>query len=132
MKDRYNPQDRLVQKGEKDMSLIEIAKTAQVPSGTMHAFQVEDKKILIANVDGKYYAINGICTHMGGDLSKGKLEGKIVTCPRHGAKFDVTTGKSVSGPKIAFLKLKTQDEPAYEVKVEGDSLKIDSTLLKQA
>jgi len=112
------------QKGEK-MSLIEVGKTNQVPPGVMKLFQVEGKKILVVNVEGKIYAINGVCTHLGGDLSKGKLEGKIITCPRHGSRFDVTTGESVSGPKMAFLKLKTKNETIYEVKIEGESIKID-------
>ncbi len=107
------------------MSLIEVGKTNQVPPGVMKLFQVEGKKILVVNVEGKIYAINGVCTHLGGDLSKGKLEGKIITCPRHGSRFDVTTGESVSGPKMAFLKLKTKNETIYEVKIEGESIKID-------
>jgi 3-phenylpropionate/trans-cinnamate dioxygenase ferredoxin component len=107
------------------MSWVEIAKTNQIPPGTMQAFSVEGKKILVTNIDGNIYAINGICTHMGGDLSKGKLDGKIVTCPRHGSRFDVTTGVSISGPHIAFLRLKTGNEPAFETKVEGDILKIN-------
>lgn len=107
------------------MSFFEVAKTNEVPNGTMKAASIQDKEILIVNYDGNYYAINRICTHMGGDLSKGKLEGKIVTCPRHGSKFDVTTGKSISGPRIGFLKLKTKDEPSYQVKVENGSIKID-------
>ena len=105
--------------------MIEVAKTNQVPPGVMKLFQVEGKKILVVNVEGKIYAINGVCTHLGGDLSKGKLEGKIITCPRHGSRFDVTTGESVSGPKMAFLKLKTKNETIYEVKIEGESIKID-------
>jgi 3-phenylpropionate/trans-cinnamate dioxygenase ferredoxin component len=113
--------------GRKHMSLTEVCKTSQVAPGTMKAFQVEGKKILIANIDGNYYAINNACTHMGGDLSKGTLDGQIITCPRHGSRFDVTTGKSISGPKIAFLRLTTKDEIAYEVKVEGDSIKINLT-----
>jgi 3-phenylpropionate/trans-cinnamate dioxygenase ferredoxin subunit len=111
-------------KKERIMSLTEVAKISQVPAGTMKLFQVDDKKILLVNYEGKIYAINGICTHMGGDLSKGKLEGKIITCPRHGSRFDVTTGESISGPKIAFLKFTTKNEPVYEVKVEGESIKI--------
>jgi nitrite reductase/ring-hydroxylating ferredoxin subunit len=107
------------------MSLIEIVKVNQLPPGTMRSFPIEGKTVLIANIDGNYYAINNTCTHMGGDLSKGKLEGKIVTCPKHGARFDVTTGESISGPKIAFLKLKTKNETVYEVKVEGNSVKIN-------
>lgn len=107
------------------MSFIEVAQVNEVPSGTMKSYSAGGKQILIANIDGKLYAIDDVCTHAGGDLSKGKLEGKIVTCPRHGSKFDVTTGKCISGPKIAFLRLKTKDETAYEVKVEENKIKIN-------
>jgi 3-phenylpropionate/trans-cinnamate dioxygenase ferredoxin subunit len=107
------------------MSFFEVAKTSDIPEGTMKAVSIQDKEIVIVNYDRNYYAINRICTHMGGDLSKGKLEGKIVTCPRHGSRFDVTTGKSISGPKIGFFKLKTKDEPGYQVKVDNDIIKID-------
>ena len=79
---------------------------------------------MISNIEGKFYAVNNICTHAGGDLSKGKLEGKIITCPNHHAKFDVTTGKCVSGTKIGFIRLKANDEPVYELKIEGNSLKV--------
>jgi len=107
------------------MSFTEVAQVNEVPTGTMKSYSVGGKQILVANIDGKLYAINSVCTHAGGDLSKGKLEGKIVTCPRHGSKFDVTTGKSISGPKIGFLRLKTKDETAYEVKVEENKIKIN-------
>jgi 3-phenylpropionate/trans-cinnamate dioxygenase ferredoxin subunit len=107
------------------MSFIEVAQVNEVPTGTMKSYSAGGKQILIANIDGKLYAINGVCTHAGGDLSKGKLEGKIVTCPRHGSKFDVTTGKCISGPKIVFLRFKAKDETAYEVKVEENRIKIN-------
>ena len=107
------------------MSFFEVAKTSEMPEGTMKAVSIQDKEIIVVNYDGNYYVINRICTHMGGDLSKGKLDGKIVTCPRHGARFDVTTGESISVPRIGFLKLKTKDEPSYQVKVDNDGIKID-------
>jgi len=107
------------------MSLYEAAKTSDIQEGTMKAVSIQDKEIVIANYGGNYYAINRICTHMGGDLSKGKLEGKIIICPRHGSRFDVTTGKSISGPRIGFLKLKTKDEPNYQVKVDNGIIMID-------
>ena len=107
------------------MSLYEVAKTSDMPEGTMKAVSIQDKEIIVVNYEGNYYAINRRCTHMGGNLSKGKLEGKIVTCPRHGSRFDVTTGESISGPRIGFLKLKTKNEPNYQVKVDNDSIKID-------
>ena len=108
------------------MSFIEIAKVEEIPEGQMKLFTIGDKNILIVNFEGIYYAINGRCTHMGGDLSKGKLEGKVVTCPRHGSQFDVTTGTCIGGPKIGFIKLKAKDEAFYEVKVEDKSIKFNT------
>jgi 3-phenylpropionate/trans-cinnamate dioxygenase ferredoxin component len=108
-----------------NMSFVKAAMTTDVPAGGMIGVQVDGKKLLISNVDGKFYAINGICTHMGGDLSKGKLEDGVVTCPRHGSRFDVKTGKNLSGPKILFLKLSTGDENAFAVKVESDQIMVD-------
>ena len=107
------------------MEYLEVGKTGEITEGTMKACIAQGKDILVANYGGKYYAIGGKCTHVGGDLSKGKLDGKIVTCPKHGSKFDITTGESISGPKIGFLKLKTKNEPSYEVKIEGDSIKVN-------
>ncbi|MBM5805423.1 MAG: Rieske (2Fe-2S) protein [Candidatus Verstraetearchaeota archaeon] len=109
------------------MGFVKVAEIQEIPVGTMKMVKLGEKEILIVNIGGKFYAIGNKCTHMGGDLSRGRLEGNMVTCPRHGAKFDVTTGKSIAGPKIGFLRVKTGDEPAYEVKVEGNDilLKID-------
>ena len=59
-------------------------------------------------------------------LSKGKLEGKVVTCQRHGSQFDVKTGTCIGGPKIGFIKLKAKDEITYEVKVEDKSIKVNT------
>ena len=93
----------------------QVAETTEVPSGSMKKVTVDGKEILVANVEGTYYAIVNKCTHRGGDLSKGSLSGKIVKCPRHSAKFDVTTGKVEAGPA------KTP-EPTFEVKVEGKNI----------
>lgn len=101
------------------MSLIEIAQVNEVPTGTMKSYSVEGKQILISNIDGNFYAINNICTHAGGELSKGKLEGKIVTCPNHSSKL------IISGPKIVFFTLKCKDETIYEVKVEENKIKVN-------
>ena len=80
--------------------------------------------MLIANVNGNYYAINDRCTHAGTDLSQGTLEGSIVECPKHHSKFDVTTGNVVSPPKIAFFRPKIQNETSYQVKVENEDIMI--------
>lgn len=100
------------------MGFVKVAETSEIPVGKMKMVKLEDKEILIANVNGNYCAIANRCTHRGGDLSRGSLDSSIVTCPVHGARFDVTSGKAISGPKILFFKAKTNDEPTYEVKIE--------------
>jgi 3-phenylpropionate/trans-cinnamate dioxygenase ferredoxin subunit len=100
------------------MSFVEIAKTDEIPDGKMKVIKIDNNNILVTNIAGKYYAIGAKCTHAGGDLSKGKMDGNIVICPRHGSKFDVITGKSVSGPA-------KQSVPIYQVKIQGKSILID-------
>src|SRR5437763_6932930 len=81
----------------------------------MKAVEVGDEIICVVNVEGKYYAIDDICTHEGGPLADGSLEGYEVECPRHGSKFDVRTGEVTNPPADT-------PEPAYEVKVEDNSI----------
>ena len=95
---------------------IEI-KIDEIPIGMMKSFTIEDKEVLVVNYSGKFYAISNRCTHVGGDLSKGKLEGNIVTCPRHGSKFDITTGNRIAGPA-------KRNETVYKVEVKDTSLKV--------
>lgn len=97
---------------------IVIAKTSDVPVGTMKKFNVQGKEVLVANVAGSFYALGARCTHRNGDLSKGTLEDNVITCPNHGAKFDVTTGKVVSPPKVGPFHPKIHDEQTYSVNVE--------------
>jgi 3-phenylpropionate/trans-cinnamate dioxygenase ferredoxin subunit len=103
---------------------VRVAGTTEVPVGKMKAVKLEGREILIANANGNYYAINNKCTHAGGNLSQGVLEGNVVTCPKHHAKFDVTSGKLVSKPKIAFLRVNAKDELMYEVKVEDENIMV--------
>jgi len=104
------------------LSYIKVGELSEVPVGKMKIFRVGEKEYLVANVKGNYYAIGNRCTHASADLSEGSLEGNIVTCPRHKSKFDVTTGKVVSGPKMPFIHPKINGEPSYEVKVEGEAI----------
>ena len=103
---------------------IRVANTSEIVVGTMKKVTIEDNEILIANVDGTYYAIGNLCTHYGGNLSQGVLDGKIVTCPNHNSKFDVTTGKVVSPPTEALSRPDIEDEPIYVVKVEKQDILI--------
>jgi 3-phenylpropionate/trans-cinnamate dioxygenase ferredoxin subunit len=103
-------------------NLVHTLKADEIPAGTMKRLVLGGMDVLVVNYQGSYYAVQANCTHMGGDLSKGTLEGEVVVCPRHGARFDVTTGKCVKGPKVAFLKLRAQDLATYDVKVEGERI----------
>src|SRR5271169_5847134 len=71
---------------------IEVTGFEQIRPGAGSRFIIADKEIAIFNVDGKICAISDTCPHAGGSLGMGKLDGKIVICPVHGMKFDVTTG----------------------------------------
>jgi len=74
---------------------IEVSKIDELKDGTMKAVIVEGREILLARVEDKYYAVDGRCPHMKGDLSQGKLEGTVVTCPLHGSQFDISNGRVV-------------------------------------
>src|ERR671932_2234434 len=77
---------------------VEVGKVNEISDGKMKHIEINGKEVLIANVGGKFYAISDRCGHMNALLSMGPLTGNTVTCPFHGAKFDVTTGKKVSEP----------------------------------
>lgn len=88
----------------------------------MKIVTIDGTDLLIANVAGSFYCLANKCPHMGGSLGEGVLKGNIVQCPRHGAQFDVTTGKNVGNARIAFVKLKVKDATHYPTKVEADSI----------
>ena len=72
--------------------LIKIAETKDLTPGQAAAFDLEGQRIALFNVEGTYYAIGDSCTHRGGPLSEGDVQGTKVTCPWHGADFDLKTG----------------------------------------
>jgi nitrite reductase/ring-hydroxylating ferredoxin subunit len=95
-----------------------IAKASEVAPGQVKQVELANgTQICLANVDGTLYAIGGECTHTGGPLGEGELEGTIVTCPWHGSRFDVTSGAVVSPPA-------RNAEPTYEVRIEGDDVQV--------
>jgi nitrite reductase/ring-hydroxylating ferredoxin subunit len=126
---------------------IDTSDIKDIPPGEMKHVEVEEKEILLANPDGKVYALCDRCSHMNAPLSMGTLNGKVVTCPMHGARFDVTTGEKVGEPmapdpskfhepipeslqkmfarsaKITS-KVKTYAQPTYETKIEGNRVKV--------
>ena len=105
-----------------DLSFTKVAETSEIPVGKMKMVRINDGEVLIANVNGSFYAIANWCTHKSGDLSEGSLEDNIVTCPLHGSKFDVTTGNSILGPKAIFSRGKTGDTKSIDLRVDGEDI----------
>ena len=99
-------------------SVKTVAKTKDLPVGKALAVDIDGKKIALFNVNGHYYAIDDECTHAGGTLSDGEVDGTVVTCPWHGATFDIKSGKALSEPAEA-------DASSYKVVVEGEDIKLE-------
>jgi 3-phenylpropionate/trans-cinnamate dioxygenase ferredoxin component len=111
---------------------VAIARVGDLQDGEMKKVEVDGRELLLARVAGSYYAIDDRCPHMGGDLSKGSLEGSVVTCPKHGSRFDVRSGQLVrwtdwSGVKLTLGKLlrSPRGTTSYEVRRDGDSISVD-------
>ena len=94
---------------------VKVADTKDIQPSQMKEVEVNGEKACLANVEGKYYAIGNICTHLGGPLAQGKLEGYEVQCPWHGSRFDIRTGKVARPPAM-------RSEPTYEIKTENDNI----------
>ncbi len=95
-----------------------VAKASEVTPGDLKLVEVGGKEVVIANVDGEFFAFSNTCTHEGGPLSDGELEGDIVTCPWHFTPFNVKTGEALEGG--------VTDDPisTYEVRLEGDDIQV--------
>ena len=94
---------------------VKVAESRDIGSSSMKAVDVNSEKVCIINIEGKYYAIGNVCTHMGGPLNEGTLEGFEVQCPWHGSKFDVRTGEPTKPPA-------RQAVSSYEVKIQDNNI----------
>lgn len=100
------------------MPFTRAALVSEIPAGSIREIQVSGKAVALANVQGKFYAINSVCLHRGGPIGQGELHGTVVTCPWHGWDYDVTSGKVVQNPSMAV--------PCYATEVRGDEVFIDA------
>lgn len=94
---------------------VAVARIGDLAPGEMKFAAVEGERIVLANVEGCFYALRDVCGHRSAPLSRGRLEGCVIECPLHFAQFDIRTGKLVDGPISA-------DVPAYEILVEGGTV----------
>ena len=103
---------------------VRAAGKSEIALGKMKKVTLDGKEVLIANVNGYYYAVSSECTHFGGDLSEGVLVGNVVICPNHKARFDVTSGKVVSPPTEALSHPDIEDLPTYLVKIDNQDIMV--------
>ena len=107
------------------MHYIKVAETNELKDGDKKKITLDDKTVLLAKIDGTYYALDNKCPHMGGSLGDGELEGYNIVCPRHGSAFDVRNGRLAKEGKLAFIKVKTKDAKSYPIKIEGNDILIE-------
>ena len=96
-------------------NFVKVAEAKEIAPSSMKAVEVEGEKVCIINSEGRFYAIGNVCTHVGGPLDEGTLEGYEVECPWHGSKFDVRTGEATKPPAVRAV-------PKYEVKIDGHNI----------
>ncbi len=100
------------------MAFRKVAKVSEVPAGRVCYFKTGEQALALCNVDGTIYAIDDVCTHDGGSLDQGYLDGRQIECPRHGARFDVVSGRALTLPAVMPVR-------TFPVQVEGDEVLVD-------
>ena len=114
---RYSARGLYLKREASELSedFVKIAESKDIGPSTMKAVDVAGEKVCIINIEGNYYAIGNVCTHMGGPLNEGTLEGFEVQCPWHGSKFDVRTGEPTKPPARLAVS-------SYEVKIQDNNI----------
>lgn len=95
-----------------------MAEVGEIPPGLVKVAEIGDYRIAVCNVKGEFYAIDDVCTHDGGPLDQGELLDHLIECPRHGARFDVRTGRPVTLPAVIPVN-------TYKVIVEGQEVYVE-------
>jgi 3-phenylpropionate/trans-cinnamate dioxygenase ferredoxin subunit len=101
------------------MAFETVTKGSATEPGKITLHEVQGKRIALCRVGDRFYAIDDVCTHDGGPLDQGELDGVQVECPRHGARFDVTNGRAVVLPAVRPVR-------TYEVNVDGEDVQVDA------
>ena len=99
-------------------AFIKVATTSELAPGQAKKVEVNGKTIALFNLGGSYHAIDNTCTHRGGPLSEGDVEGQVVTCPWHGAKFKVTSGEVLGPPARAGVA-------SYPTRITGSDIEVE-------
>ena len=100
------------------MAYLPVAQVQDIPAGQAKTVEVNGRRIALCHVDGQFYAIEDRCSHDNGPLGEGLLNGTLLECPRHGARFDVTSGRPVTLPAVVPVQ-------RFPVKVEGTQILVE-------
>jgi len=95
-------------------NFVKVCKLADICAGSGRTVDYNGRAVALFNVDGNFYAIDNTCLHRGGPLGEGELDGKMVVCPWHGWRYDVTTGSNEMNPSVTVQK--------FQIKVEGEDI----------
>ena len=98
--------------------ILAVARVEDVPVGTVKVVEAGGRQIALCNYNGTIYAIDDVCTHDGGSLDQGELEGSEIECPRHGARFDIKTGRAVRLPAVRPVR-------SYKVTIDDGSISVE-------
>ena len=101
------------------MAWHQVSKTGDPEPGKVKVVTAAGRRIALCNVGGDYHAIADVCTHDGGPLDQGELAGNAIECPRHGARFDVCTGRALCLPAIRPVK-------TYPLKIDGEAILVEA------
>jgi 3-phenylpropionate/trans-cinnamate dioxygenase ferredoxin subunit len=98
---------------------VKVARADEIKPGQKKTVEVDGILVVVVNLDGEFYAVEDVCTHDGGPLGEGRLDGCELICPRHGARFDVRTGAATRMPA-------SEPAPTYAVRVEDGDVWVES------
>lgn len=99
---------------------VTVAKVSEIPAGEFKPVEIAGRRVLVCHTESGFHVIDDTCTHDDGPLADGFLDGNAIECPRHGARFDVETGKVLCLPAAVGIA-------AYPVRVDGDEVKVSLT-----
>jgi 3-phenylpropionate/trans-cinnamate dioxygenase ferredoxin subunit len=103
--------------GTRAQAFVTVARVGEISPGGVKVVRIGDQEIAVFHLDGGYHAMDDICTHDGGPLAEGIIEGNVIECPRHGARFDIRSGAVLSMPATAPVT-------TYPVRIEGDQIQV--------
>lgn len=96
---------------------VTVARVEELPPGAWRVVDVESTRVAVFNLDGKYFAIEDVCTHDGGLLTGGVIDGDQIMCPRHGARFSIKTGEALSAPAY-------EPTATFPVRIEAGTVQV--------